>query len=43
MSCPFCEWELGHGGCLDPCDILIAFDDHITEHAGELLAEIAQI
>lgn len=40
MSCPFCEWEMGLGGTVDPCEIVLAFEDHIAEHVNEMVAEV---
>jgi hypothetical protein len=36
MDCPFCEWGLW-AGTLDPCEILIEFDDHLSEHMAEMI------
>lgn len=38
MSCPFCGWEEGMAGSVDPCDVVIAFEDHLTMHVEEMLS-----
>lgn len=37
MSCPFCDWEMGRAGTVDPCDVVIAFDDHLEHHVHEMI------
>lgn len=39
MSCPFCEWEMGYGGTVDPCEVVCAFDEHLLDHVTEMVLE----
>ena len=40
MSCPFCEWEMGLGGTVDPAEVVFAFEDHLSDHLDDLLVEM---
>jgi hypothetical protein len=36
MVCPFCEWEMGLGGTVDPAEVVLSFEDHLQEHVEEM-------
>lgn len=39
MCCPFCGWGMGLGGTDDPCDIVVAFEDHLADHVEDMLLD----
>lgn len=43
MTCPWCDWELGYGGSIDPCDVVCEYDEHILEHVSELFNELSAL